>query len=320
MRNKTKSQNAFPPPLPSSRAQLHSRILYLPPPVAQGDRDGVYGQFITHYFLPLHPPQGEDSSHSSPAPAWGPSHGRQSSTNFSNVGPSHRLQFFTNCSSMGPFHGVQSFRSTLLQHGSPTGSQVLPENLLHGLLSTDPQVLPGACSSAGFPRGHSLLWEPTCSGVGSSTGCRWISAPPRTSMDCRGTACLTMVFTTGCRGISALAPGAPPPPPSSLTLVSAGLFLLHVLTPLSGCHFCLSQQLFSFLKNVITEALPLSLIGLALASSGSVLEPAGIGSVGHSGSFQQLLTEATPVTPPLPKPCHTKPIQTLRQNKMLNDM
>ncbi|KAK4830416.1 hypothetical protein QYF61_010947 [Mycteria americana] len=35
---------------------------------------------------------------------------------------------------------------------------------------------------------------------------------------CMGTACLTTVFTMGCRGISALAPGAPPPPPSSLTL------------------------------------------------------------------------------------------------------
>jgi len=44
----------------------------------------------------------------------------------------------------------------LLQHGSPMGSRVLPANLLrHGLLS--PQVLPGGCSSAGFPRGHSLL-------------------------------------------------------------------------------------------------------------------------------------------------------------------
>ncbi|KAM9591150.1 uncharacterized protein ACIBXB_006064 isoform 2-T2 [Morphnus guianensis] len=310
MRNKTKSQNTFPPPLPSSRAQLHSRILYQPPQQHRGT--GMGFMFITRYFLPLHPPQGQDSSHSSPPPAWGPSHGRQSSTNFSNVGPSHGLQFFTNCSSMGPFHGVQSFRSTLLQRESPTGSQVLPENLLRGLLSTDPQVLPGTCSSAGSPRGHSLLREPTCSGVGSSTGCRWRSAPPWTSLDCRGTACLTMVFTMGCRGISALVPGAPPPPPSSLTLVSAGLFLLHVLTPLSGCRFCLSQLFFFLLEYVITEALPLSLIGSALASGRSVSEPAGIGSVGHRGSFQQLLTEATPVTPPpppLPKPCHTKPIQ-----------
>ena len=89
--------------------------------------------------LPLLPPQGQDSSHSSPAPAWGPPHGRQSSMNFSNVGPSHGLQFFTNCSSVGPFHGLQSFRHRLLQRGSPTGSQVLPENLLQrGLLS--PQI------------------------------------------------------------------------------------------------------------------------------------------------------------------------------------
>jgi len=33
--------------------------------------------------------------------------------------------------------------------------------------STGPQVLPGACSSAGAPWGHSLLWASTCSSVGS---------------------------------------------------------------------------------------------------------------------------------------------------------
>ncbi|KAK4831745.1 hypothetical protein QYF61_018943 [Mycteria americana] len=80
--------------------------------------------------------EGEDSSHSSPDPAWGPSHRRQSSMNFSNVSPSRGLQFFTNCSSVGPFCRVQSCRNRLLQRGSPTGSQVLPANLLqHGLLS-----------------------------------------------------------------------------------------------------------------------------------------------------------------------------------------
>ena len=36
MRNKTKSQNTFPPPLPSSQAQLHSQLLYLPPPSSSG--------------------------------------------------------------------------------------------------------------------------------------------------------------------------------------------------------------------------------------------------------------------------------------------
>ena len=102
-------------------------------------------------------------------------------------------------------------------------------------LSTGPQVLPGACSmlEQGLPWGHSLLRASTCSSVGSSTGFRWVSAPLWTSMGYGRTACLTTVFFTGCRGISALAPGATPPPALSLTLVSADLFLSHVLPPLS---------------------------------------------------------------------------------------
>ena len=39
------------------------------------------------------------------------------------------------------------------------------------------------------------------------------------------------------------------------------------------------------LKYAITEALPLLLMGSALASGGSVLEPAGINFIGHRGSF-----------------------------------
>jgi len=132
-----------------------------------------------------------------PAPEWGPSHGRQSSTNFSNMNPSYGLQFSTNCSSMGPFHGLQSFRNRLHQRGSPVESQVLPANLIwHGLLS--PRVHRSCqepAPSAGSPQGHSLLQASTSSSVGYSMGCRWISAPPWTSMGCRWTACLTMVFT-----------------------------------------------------------------------------------------------------------------------------
>jgi len=46
-----------------------------------------------------------------------------------------------------------------------------------------------------------------------SMGYRWSSAPPWTSKDCRGTACLTMVCITSCKGgLSALSSGAPPPP------------------------------------------------------------------------------------------------------------
>ncbi|XP_074683769.1 LYR motif-containing protein 4 isoform X1 [Strix aluco] len=46
-----------------------------------------------------------------------------------------------------------------------------------------------------------------------------------------------------------------------------------------------AQQFFPLLKYVIPEVLPPLLMGSALASDGSVLEPAGIGSVGHGGRF-----------------------------------
>jgi len=46
------------------------------------------------------------------------------------------------------------------------------------------------------------------------------------------------VFFTGYRGISAPVPGAPPSPPSSLILVSAGWFLSHILTPLLAAMQC----------------------------------------------------------------------------------
>lgn len=39
-----------------------------------------------------------------------------------------------------------------------------------------------------FPWVHSFPRASTCSDVGSSTGCRWISAPSGTPMGCRGTA------------------------------------------------------------------------------------------------------------------------------------
>jgi len=129
----------------------------------------------------------------------------------------------TGCSSVGP-HKVTSPASKPAPAWAP--------------LSTGPQDLAGACCSTGSPWGHRFLQASTCSGAGCSTGCRWISAPLWTSMDCRGTACLTVVFIMGCRGkISAPVPGAPPPPPSSLTLVSAELFLSHRLTPLSRLLF-----------------------------------------------------------------------------------
>jgi len=50
-------------------------------------------------------------------------------------------------------------------------------------------------------------------------------------------------------------------------------------------------------------------MGLVLASGTPLLELVGISSSGYRGSFLQLLTEATPVAPSLPKPGHANPIQ-----------
>jgi len=148
----------------------------------------------------------EDSSPSAPAPAWGPSHGREFCTDFSHVSPSHGLQLSMTCPSVGPSHGCSPSGTGCSSTGLPTGSQL--------------------------PSGIPLL---RC-GV-PSTGCRWRSAPPWTSIDCRGTACLTMVFITSCKGrLSALASRAPPPPPS-LSLGSAEWFLSHRLAPLSSLPF-----------------------------------------------------------------------------------
>jgi len=73
------------------------------------------------------------------------------------------------------------------------------------------------------------------------------------------------------------------PPPSLLTLVSAELFVSFSL--ISPAAMAAMQQLFLLLKYVTTDVLSLLLMGLALASGGSILEPAGVGSVGHWGSF-----------------------------------
>ena len=251
---------------------------------------------VHHTSLPLLPPQGEDSSHSAAAPAWGPTHERQSSMN---------------CSNVGPFHGVQSFRNRLLPCGSPTGSQVLPANLLqHGLLSLHGSTGPArSLLQHGLPTGsQSLLGIQLLQSGVLSMGYRWIPAPPWTSMGWRGTACLTVVGSMGCRGISAPARGTLPP-----ALFFTDFSVCRVVS-LTYSHFSLPaavlQDFFPLLYYVIPEALPPSLMGLTLASSGSVLETAGIGSIGHGESFWQLLTKNNPVPTPLPKPCHPNPIHT----------
>jgi len=161
-----KTPSANPPFFPGST----SLLIFSPssPEVAKGD--GEWGPWSVNHMLSLLllPLQQEDSSHSAPAPLWGPSHGKQFSMNCSNVGPSHRLQLFTNCPNVGPFP-----RDAVLQE------QAAPVSVPHGVTSparkpalawaplTGLQALPGGCSSASSPWGHSLLQASPCSGVGS---------------------------------------------------------------------------------------------------------------------------------------------------------
>jgi len=82
-------------------------------------------------------------------------------------------------------------------------------------------------------------------------------------------------------------------PPSELALVSAELFLSHILTLVICCScYCANfAEFFCSLHNyVIPEVLPPLLMGSAVASRRSVLELAGTGSVRHRGSFWHLLT------------------------------
>ena len=192
------------------------------------------------------------------------------------------MQFFMNCPRVGTSHGVQSFSNWLVHCGSPrcykpcqqTCSSMGPS--LHG--ATDPGRILFQC---GLPAGSQpplsihLLWCGVLHGM---------QVDICSTMDLHGLQGHSLPHHGLLhRRNSALVPGTPSPPPSSLIFVSAELFS-HVFSLLSLAAVLL-QVFPPVLRYVITEVLPLSLMGLALDSSGAVLELAGISSVGHGGSF-----------------------------------
>jgi len=126
------------------------------------------------------------------------------------------------CCSMGPLPWETVFHE-LFQRGSFPRAAALHELLRCGSLPWS-AVLQEQAAPAWFPLAsqpplgiHGLQVE-ICSAVDLH--------------ELQGHSLPHLVFSMGCRGISAPACGAHPPPPSSLTLVSAGLFLSHVLNPL----------------------------------------------------------------------------------------
>lgn len=152
------------------------------------------------------------SSYSSIALGWECCHERQSFTNLSSVSASCRLHLLKNYSTTGPFHGYS------LQAGSSP---------LHG-----PELLPGHSFWTSF------LWAsaffrtcpPAVCSMGN-TGFFLDICCHAVFMGHGATTCFPMTFPLGCKGVPA--PGALPPSPPSLTLVSARLLLSHVLIPLS---------------------------------------------------------------------------------------
>jgi len=147
---------------------------------------------------------------------------------------------------------------------------------------------------SGFSVGWSILQDIyACSRVGSSRGFR-------------GTTCITVVFSEGCSRISAPVPGVPPPPPFHWPWCLQDSFSHIFSLPSFSCSCAV---LFPLLKYVVTETVTTLLIGSALASSESTLEPAETSSVKHGGSFWCLLTKDTSAAPLLSKSCHVNPIQ-----------
>lgn len=98
---------------------------------------------------------------------------------------------------------------------------------------------------------------------------------------------------------------------SSIWITSCPFFCtdlgVYRTVALTYSHSCLlaaiAQSFFPhFLKYIVPEALPWSLMGL-----GYFLDPAAPVSVGHKGNFLQLLTEAILVAPPATKTWPCKP-------------
>jgi len=222
------------------------------------------------------------------APAWVPSTGcSPSGTGCSSVGPEwgHKSCQQT-CSSMGfSLHRSTGPARSLLQHGLPMGSQ--PPLGIHLL----------------WRGAHHGLQVDICPTMGLH-GLQWDSLPYHDLLHrLQGKLCSSSWSTSCPRSWSTSRP--PFFPDLGVCRVAS---LTYILTPLCCCEMLL-QGFFPLLNNVIPEALTPLLVGLALASGGSFLEPAGIFCIGHNRSFWQLFVEATTVAPVLPKPCHTSPLR-----------
>ena len=130
------------------------------------------------------------------------------------------------------------------------------------------------------------------------------SPPAPASIGCSVGVCSTVDLFTGCRGNSALAPGAHPHPlrSLSLTLVVAGLSLT-LYSQSSACRTCLP-----FLQHALTEAPPVLSEGLRCAL---LRGRRGSGCAWHRAA-QAAPHRGRSCSPLLTAPGHTHSIQSLQ--------
>lgn len=128
---------------------------------------------------------------------------------------------------MGPLHTVWSLNNRAFQHGSPTDCISCHKNSFCMVSQQRSLLQCGLLTGCSFLQGTS-----TCSSTGSSMSCRAEICSTVDLYGSRGTNCLTMVVSTGCRRPSDPVPGTPPSLPS-LTLVSVRFLLSFLYSHLS---------------------------------------------------------------------------------------
>ncbi|XP_051634462.1 uncharacterized protein LOC127467021 [Manacus candei] len=255
----------------------------LPPSGARGQGMGVmvscYCRCSERGVLPLLP--------------WGPSPGRQSLMDLSVVSPSLGQQFFPNCCPVG--HSSMECSPSPMSCtnvGPPQGPQVLPrKTLLHRCLPPPRAAVPQqdpAPSWASHRVTASFMHPPAPA---------W--APPWAA----GAPLLHHGLHHGLQGLSSGAWSTSCP--SFCT--DLGVCLVPMFSLCSSLAGIFSVQQPSVLKHIITEAILLLLIGLALVSGRkSILEPTGIGSTGQ-GKLLAASNRSHPCSPsllPKPNPLH----------------
>lgn len=192
--------------------------------------------------------------------------------------------------------GMDSTSIGSAQGPAPSKTPILIWSPLHAVLT--PNLIPWALSTGlQLPSDASAPpWVPLWAEV-------WRHYPLWYTMNCRWTACSTMVlWSMGCK---------------ELLIWHLEHLLTSFFTDIGVCSvvsfsllspsFCCPDFFFLFLKYIIIRVQLMSLTDSALTSSGPLLEVAGMNSYLGWGTFWTFLTEAKPTAPVPLKPCHITP-------------